>query len=67
MPIPVDNSELLIGLLLVMTSVVGLVGGNLVLGPFTLNLGDAKGLAYVFVLGVGLLGIAMILRELFIP
>lgn len=61
----IDNSELLIGLILVLTSVVGLVGGNLVLGSFTLNLGTAKGLAYAFVLAVGILGIIMILRELF--
>jgi hypothetical protein len=65
MQIPIDNPELLIGLILVVTSVVGLVGGNVVLGSFTLNLGTAKGLAYAFVLGVGLLGIIMILRELF--
>jgi hypothetical protein len=42
-----------------------LVGGNVVLGSFTLNLGTARGLAYAFVLGVGLLGMVMILRELF--
>lgn len=65
MQIPTENSELLIGLILVLTSVVGLVGGNVVLGSFTLNLGTARGLAYAFVLAVGTLGIVMILRELF--
>lgn len=65
MQIPTENSELLIGLILVLTSVVGLVGGNVVLGSFTLNLGTARGLAYAFVLAVGTLGIVVILRELF--
>jgi hypothetical protein len=65
MQIPTDNPEMLIGLMLIVTSVVGLVGGNVVLGSFTLNLGTAKGVAYAFVLGVGLLGMVMILRELF--
>ncbi len=67
MQIPIDNSELFVGLILVLTSVVGLVGGNVVLGSFTLNLGTARGLAYAFVLAVGTLGIVMILRELFFP
>ncbi|NWF59271.1 MAG: hypothetical protein HXY43_08180 [Fischerella sp.] len=67
MQIPIDNPELLVGLILVLTSVVGLVGGNVILGSFTLNLGTARGLAYAFVLGVGLLGIVIILKELFLP
>ncbi|NJN01922.1 MAG: hypothetical protein HC873_15975 [Leptolyngbyaceae cyanobacterium SL_1_1] len=62
---PIDNPELPIGLILVIISMVGLVGGDVVLGSFTLNLGTAKGLAYAFDLGVGLLGIGIILRELF--
>lgn len=65
MQIPIDNPELLTGLILVITSVVGLVGGNVVLGPLTLNLKTAEGKAYAFVLGVGLLGIVIILTELF--
>ncbi|PSN16835.1 hypothetical protein C7293_01040 [filamentous cyanobacterium CCT1] len=65
MQIPIDNSELLVGLLLVVTSVVGLVGGNVALGALTLNLGTAKGLAYAFILAVGVFGLAMITRELF--
>lgn len=65
MQVPIDNPELLTGLILVIISVVALVGGNVVLGSFTLNLTSAKGVAYAFVLGVGLLGIVMILKELF--
>ncbi|MBW4519484.1 MAG: hypothetical protein KME16_07255 [Scytolyngbya sp. HA4215-MV1] len=65
MQIPIDNPELLIGLLLIIISVVGLVGGNVVLGSFTLNLASAKGVAYAFLLAVGGLGIVMILKELF--
>ena len=65
MQIPTDNPELLFGFILIVTAVVGVVGGNAALGPFTLNLGMAKGWAYAFVVGVGLVGIGMILRELF--
>ncbi|RCJ16986.1 hypothetical protein A6S26_32300 [Nostoc sp. ATCC 43529] len=67
MPIAqIDNPEMLVGLILVITSVVGLVGGNVVFGPFTLNLQTASGRAYAFVLLVGVIGILIILKELFI-
>lgn len=61
----VDNPELLIGFLLIVTSVVGVVGGNAALGPFSLNLKTAQGIAYGFLSIAGLLGLVMVLRELF--
>jgi hypothetical protein len=61
----VDNPELLIGFLLILTSVVGVVGGNMALGPFNLNLKTAQGAAYAFLSIAGLLGLVMVLRELF--
>jgi hypothetical protein len=48
-----------------LTSVVGVVGGNMALGPFTLNLKTAQGAAYTFLSVAGLLGLVMVLRELF--
>lgn len=63
--LPIDNPELLVGVLLVVVAAVGLAGGNVVMGGFTLNLSTARGIAYLFILAVGSLGLAMILRELF--
>jgi hypothetical protein len=61
----INNPEMLVGLILVIISVVGLVGGNVSVGTFTFSFRTARGFANVVLLGVLLVGIGTILKELF--
>lgn len=61
----INNPEMLVGLILVIISVVGLVGGSVSVGTFTFNVRTARSFANVVLLGVLLFGIGMILKELF--
>lgn len=68
MPIQqIDNPEMLIGFILVVISVVGLVGGNVTISNFTVKFKTARpgSLANISLFVVLVLGIVMILRELF--
>ena len=66
----IENPEMLIGFILVVISLVGLVGGNVTLSNFTVKFKTAAragSLANKSLFGVLVLGIGIILIELFRP